>query len=397
MNIIYHHRTQATGAEGVHISYIIKGLRELGHRVTVVSPTGHEPGNTAGNNPYARKKTLKTRLLDLLSRLLPQFMFELLEIAYNAAATRKIEAILGSQKVDFIYERYAFFMSSGVRLAKKHRIPVIVEVNEIAGHKRVRKQAFVGQARKREQYVFQNADAIIVVSDFLREELHKLGVDKGKIHVIPNGVDEKEFSPQAVRKIDRGKLGIGGQTVALGFIGWFVGWHNLELLVDVFGDLAAGRDVALVLIGDGVLKEKLRAIARARGIEDKLVMTGAVPYRQIPAYIAALDVCIIPGSNEYRSPIKLFEYMAMAKPVVAPRYRPIEAIVTHGVDGLLFEANSRESLRSVLDDIIGDAGKRHAIGAHAREKIVAHHTWLDNAKRVVDIYGRAAAERMKFE
>jgi glycosyltransferase involved in cell wall biosynthesis len=89
--------------------------------------------------------------------------------------------------------------------------------------------------------------------------------------------------------------------------------------------------------------------------------------------------------------------MAMAKPVVAPRYRPIEAIVTHGVDGLLFEANSRESLRSVLDDIIGDAGKRHAIGAHAREKIVAHHTWLDNAKRVVDIYGRAAAERMKFE
>jgi len=391
MNIIYHHRTQATGAEGVHISYIIKGLRELGHRVVVVSPTGHEPGNTAGNNPYARKKTLKSRLLDLLSRLLPQSMFELLEIAYNAAATRKIEAILKAQRIDFIYERYAFFMSAGVHLAKKHNIPIIVEVNEIAGHKRVRRQAFVGQARRREQYVFQNADAIIVVSDFLREEIGKLGVDKNKIHVIPNGVDEKEFSPQAVQKIDRRKLGIGEQTVALGFIGWFVGWHNLELLVDVFGDLAGGRDVALVLIGDGVLKEKLLALARARGIEGKLIMPGAVPYRQIPAYIAALDICIIPGSNDYRSPIKLFEYMAMAKPVVAPRYQPIEAIVTHDVDGLIFEANSRESLKNILEGIIGDAGKRHDIGANARRKIIENHTWLNNAKKVVDIYAGVAA------
>jgi glycosyltransferase involved in cell wall biosynthesis len=383
MNIIYHHRTQATGAEGVHISYIIKGLRELGHRVSVVSPSGHEPGLTAGNNPYARKKTVKTRLLDGLSRILPQFMFELLEIAYNAAASRKIEARFKAQPIDFIYERYAFFLSAGVRLAKKHNIPIIVEVNEIAGHKRVRKQTFVGQARKREQFVFQNATAIIVVSDFLRDEIARLGVDKTKIHVIPNGVDEKEFCPQTVEPVGRQKLGIGEQTVALGFIGWFVGWHNLEQLVDVFGELAPHRDVALVLIGDGVLKEKLLAIGRARGVSDKLILTGAVPYRNIPAYIAALDICVIPGSNEYRSPIKLFEYMAMAKPVVAPRYQPIEAIVTHDVDGLLFDANDRESLKGVLVEAMADPDKRQRIGVAARQTIIERHTWLHNAKKVV--------------
>jgi glycosyltransferase involved in cell wall biosynthesis len=385
MNIIYHHRTQATGAEGVHISYIIKGLRELGHQVSVVSPSGHEPGQTAGNNPYARKKTLKTRLFDGLSRILPQFLFELMEIAYNAVASRKLEALLRTQKIDFIYERYAFFMSAGVRLAQKYQIPIIVEVNEIAGHKRVRKQTFVGQARKRELFVFQKAAAIIVVSEFLREEISRLGVDPGKIHVIPNGVDEKEFCPQTVETQDRQTLGIGERTVALGFIGWFVGWHNLELLVDVFGELAANRDVALVLIGDGALKEKLLAIAQARGVADKLIFTGAVPYREIPAYIAALDICVIPGSNEFRSPIKLFEYMAMAKPVVAPRYPPIEAIITQDVDGLLFEANNRESLKMILAEAMADPEKRHRLGVAARQNIMDRHTWLHNAKRVIDL------------
>lgn len=385
MNIIYHHRTQATGAEGVHISYIIKGLRDLGHSVDVVSPGGHEPGLTAGNNPYARKRSLRAWALDGLSRMLPQFLFELLEIAYNAVATRKLEALLKTKRIDFIYERYAFFLSAGVRLAQKHGIPIIVEVNEVAGHKRVRKQTFIGQARRREQYVFQNAQAIIVVSDFLRDEIAKLGVDRTKIQVIPNGVDETEFCPETVKAVDRRPWGLGERTVTVGFIGWFVGWHNLELLVDVFGELARERDAALVLIGDGVLKDNLLAIARERGVAEKLILPGAIPYRQIPAHIAALDICVIPGSNEFRSPIKLFEYMAMAKPVVAPRYQPIEAIVTSGEDGVLFTANDRASLQAALAGLMEDAALRARLGAAARRQILGGHTWLQNARRVIDL------------
>ena len=316
-----------------------------------------------------------------------------MEMAYNFAARRKIEALLQSQKIDLIYERYAFFMTAGVRLAKKYNIPIIVEVNEIAGHQRVRKQAFVRPARKREQYVFQNAFAIIVVSEFLRGEICKLGVDQRKIHVIPNGVDEKEFCPDTVQPISRQHWGIGERTVTLGFIGWFVDWHNLEMLVDVFGELAPGRDVALVLIGDGGLKDKLWAIGRARGVSDKLILPGAVPYRQIPASIAALDICVIPGSNEFRSPLKLFEYMAMAKTVVAPRYRPIESIIIPGVDGLLFEAHDRASLRAALEEAISDAVQRQRLGSAARQKVLEHHTWRHNAQRVLDYFCVAATPK----
>jgi putative intracellular protease/amidase len=58
MDILYHHRTQGTGAEGVHIAYIIKGFRDLGFDVHVVSPNGADPVKTAGSNPYTKKAGL---------------------------------------------------------------------------------------------------------------------------------------------------------------------------------------------------------------------------------------------------------------------------------------------------------------------------------------------------
>jgi glycosyltransferase involved in cell wall biosynthesis len=77
--------------------------------------------------------------------------------------------------------------------------------------------------------------------------------------------------------------------------------------------------------------------------------------------------------------------MAMAKPVVAPRYQPIEAIITQDVDGLLFEANNRESLKMILAEAMADPEKRRRLGVAARQNIMERHTWRHNAKRVIDL------------
>jgi hypothetical protein len=70
MDLLYYHRTQGTGAEGVHIAYIIKGFRDLGFAVHVVSPNGADPVKTAGSNPYTKKDGFKSNLLTTLSRSL---------------------------------------------------------------------------------------------------------------------------------------------------------------------------------------------------------------------------------------------------------------------------------------------------------------------------------------
>lgn len=386
MNVLYHHRTQGTGAEGVHISYIIKGIRDLGHNLDVVSPNDIEPSQTAGNNPYAQKNSFKAKCMSLLSRLLPQFLFELMELTYNFSASKKLQKILKDKKVQLIYERHAFFLFTGAKLAYKSHIPYIIEVNELAGEKRVRKQFFVKLAKKIDRYVFQKADAIIVVSEFLKERIVELGIDGKKVHVIPNAADELLFVPRGDNTMLKNKFSINPSTTVIGFIGWFVPWHNLEMLIKVFSKICRDKDMMLMLVGDGVLKDKFKALIAEYGIDQKVLFPGAVNYRQIPEYIDAMDICVIPGSNVYRSPIKLFEYMIMGKPVIAPRYKPIEEIVCDQENGLIFTPNDERSLEEQIRLVVEDKTKRDAIGKRARTTILQKHLWSDNTKKVMDIH-----------
>lgn len=387
MNILYHHRTQGTGAEGVHIGQIVKNLRSLGHVVDVISPSDSDPLQTAGNNPFDQKSGFKARFFDRLSMLLPQFLFELLELIYNFIAAKKMKAIVDSKSIDLIYERSAFFMYAGARLAREKNIAYVVEVNEVAGEDRVRKQFFVNQAIKIEQEVFQQADAIIVVSSFLKEKIEKLGIDGEKIQVVPNAADPSVFAPENCIRDIRAEIGIQSETVIIGFIGWFVAWHNFELLIKSLRSLKE-LNVSLMLVGDGPLKEEILSTAKKWGVDGNIIFSGAAKYINIPEYVNAMDICVIPGSNAYRSPIKLFEYMIMGRPVIAPRLEPIEYIVQDDEHALLFESDDLESLIRVLSTLVSDTSRRERIGAAARKLVLERHLWAHNAQKIIDIYNR---------
>ena len=386
LNIVYHHRTQGTGAEGVHIAYIVKGLRELGHQVKVVSPNPDDPTKTAGDNPFAKKEGQKGGFLRRLSRSLPQFLFEMLEVGYNFSAVRQLTKAISDKKIDFIYERQAFFMYAGAKVAKKFGIPFIVEVNEVAGQARVRKQIFVGLAKKIERFVFETADAIFVVSQFLKDKIVELGIEADKIHVIPNGADETLFRPDVDVEPLRQTYKIGKDTVVVGFVGWFVAWHNLTLLLKAFAHAAKNRNACLLLVGDGTLKEELQNTATELGIADRVIFPGAVPYENIPRYVNLMNICVIPGSNEYRSPIKMFEYMLMGKAVLAPRFHPIFTVIEHNQDGVIFEPDNEQSMTTELEILLNDSQKRKHLGQKAREKVLNQYLWSHNVQRVLNIY-----------
>jgi glycosyltransferase involved in cell wall biosynthesis len=386
MNILYHHRTQGTGAEGVHIAYVIKGLRALGHGVDVASPTDKEPSSSAGNSPYAKRVGIKSNVLNFISRILPQFGFELLEIFYNFSAIRNLEKKMQNKKYQFIYERQAFFLFAGAHIARKHSLPFIVEVNEVAGEQRVRQQVFTAIAKKIERKVFNQADAIIVVSEHLKQKIEELGVDGSKIHIVENGVDEAMFDIALDEAPIRAAHQAEKNTVVIGFVGWFVAWHKLDKLIDAIAMLDGDQSVQLWLVGEGDLKQSLIDRALACGIKNNLIFTGAIPYKEIPKYLKAMDICVIPDSNEYRSPIKMFEYMAMAKTVVAPAYEPITKVINDGVDGVIFPPQDWDSLASILNRIVKDSVLREEIGIRAREKILSKYLWINNAKKVINIY-----------
>ncbi|MCG8667892.1 MAG: glycosyltransferase family 4 protein [Pseudomonadales bacterium] len=384
MNVLYNHRTQGKGAEGVHIAHVIKSLREIGHQVGVTSPNDSDPTNGLDTSS-TKVPGFKAHFLDFLSRILPQIMFELMEIAYNLSASSKIKSYLANNKVDLIYERYGFFMWAGARLAKKNNLPYIVEVNEIAGEERVRKQLLVNFSQKIEREVFETADAIIVVSNFLKKKIADLGVEPDKIYVIPNAADPEMFDPNNCKLPVRQGFDIPDDATVLGFVGSLVAWHNFDLLIESVSKLK-DENVYLMLVGDGVLLEDLKEQAKLAGCSDRVIFPGAVKHTAVPEYINAMDICIIPGSNDYRSPIKLFEYMIMGKATVAPRLEPIEFIVKDGEQAKLFEQGNQASFIDAVMELVKDKDKQVKIGQDARKLTQEKHLWSHNAQRVIDIY-----------
>ncbi len=189
------------------------------------------------------------------------------------------------QKIDFIYERYAFYCRAGVKAAKDRRIPVVLEVNEISGIKRVRGQVLQNLAKKIEIRNFSDATLVVVVSKFLKEQIVGLGIPQAKIAVIPNGVNLAYFTPtKALGK---------GEKVVLGFVGGFVSWHNFPLMFDTFQDLVSKKATLELILVNGIQRPN-GEMGKERSLTGKVISAGTFPHSQIPQIINPMDICLIP-------------------------------------------------------------------------------------------------------
>jgi glycosyltransferase involved in cell wall biosynthesis len=391
MRFIYHHRTAGRGGEAVHISGVVRALRSAGHNVDVVSPPGVDPMANAETPLDKGNASVRgiNRIWKWVSRSSPQILFELLEVGYNAyAAIRLFRAFRRAADAAF-YERYAFFLAAGVWTAKLCKRRVILEVNEVAGVERAREQRLVGLARFIERRVFASADEIVTVSSFLKGEILSRGGRSGHVHVVPNAVDPVRFQGRTGVEI-RDRLGLVGYRV-IGFVGWFDKWDRLDRLVNVVASLpGAGRDVRLLLVGDGPVLDDLRSLLKARNLEQVVVLSGAVPRSSIPDYIDAMDICVLPDSNAFGSPIVLFEFMAMGKAIVAPDLAPIRDVVRSDETGIIVPRNDDAALQAAVERLVVNPVEAATLGQAAQTQVFEQHTWAAVGKIVERLAGGPA-------
>lgn len=381
MKILYHFRTQGTGAEGVHIAGIATAFAALGHEVFFSSPTGVDPRLSAGANPFGSKRR---SWLGRLAAKLPGFLFECLELGYNLFALWRNLRLVSKLRPDVIYERHAFFLFSTALLARIRGTPLVVEVNELAGDERVRATPWLlPLAALADRINFHAASVIVVVSPHLKRRICTMGVAAEKVVVLPNAVSAESLDQPADGSPLRETLGLQ-DAIIVGFVGWFVQWHRIDLLLEQVASLAVDEPrLHLLLVGDGALRETLEQQAVRLGIRERVVFTGAVPHAQVADYIAAMDICVVPHSNAYRSPIKLFEFMARGRAVLAPRTEPVESVITDNENGLLFDPERPKELGAQMRRLVVDAALRERLGARAREDIRDRHTWQRNAETVL--------------
>jgi len=395
LRILYHHRTQGRGAEGVHIFSIVRALEKLGHDVTIVSPPGVDPRSTEGAAPVDKAR-VDTRGMQTLwkwiSRHLPNWLFELAEIAYNLPAGRRLARELRSLEYDLVYERYAFFLLAGARAAARQGVPFVLEANEVSGIRgRARRQSFPRLCSRFEQALFRRCAGILAVSSHLRNRVLAQGVPGDRVRVVPNAVDLEKFAHVMANDALRQQLGLLARTVIV-VAGWFDRWDRLDFLIDALVRVRARfPEVSLLVVGDGPVLSLARERVHALRLTPCVVFAGAVSRDKVLYYLSLGDVAVLPHSNEFGSPVVMFEYMGLRIPVVAPRLPPIEDVHVDGETALLFEPLDLDAFVAKLTIALGAPDTRRALAQRAFEKLARDHTWESNAAQILEAAGLASA------
>jgi glycosyltransferase involved in cell wall biosynthesis len=388
LQFIYHHRTMGRSSQAMHIRSLVEALKADGHEVTIVSPPGVDPLKSAGMMPFLRKEDRARGLQHIwkyISCECPQFVFEAFELLYNLFLPFRLLPILWRQPDAVLYERHAYFMFMGVLLGKCLKRPVVLEVNELAGFTRARGLIMERLARRIDTWVFSRADHILCVSGVLADAARQRGAGNERIHVLPNAIDPNRFRSLGRERALRSGLGVE-DAIVIGHVGLFYRWDRLDTLIEVVNSLRDRHpEIKVLLVGDGPEMENLRQTAFRLGMEREVICSGPVPRDDVPAYIGAMDICVLPDSNAFGSPIALFEFMAMGKPCVVPDLGPMRDVIEDGATGIIFPHGNHQALGAALLRLVEDPELRNQIGARAKQSVFERHTWAANARFVVQL------------
>jgi glycosyltransferase involved in cell wall biosynthesis len=372
MRILYHHRTLADGAEGVHIAAMVAAFRDLGHEVCV-----------SGVTPAPAPET-RHRVIGRVRTALPRAVFEVAAAGYNLLEYVQLRRLIGRFQPELLYARHARFGMAALAAARHLGVPSVLEVNCVftsPDYERFEPHAAPRLARAFERRALALATVVAAVSTPLARAVQALG--RADVAVIPNGADPDRFDPRRSDGLEvRARYGLDS-AFTIGWAGILREWHGLELLLEAVVTLPT---VTLLIVGDGPARQALERRANELGLQNRVVITGRVVHEDMPGYIAAMDIAVVADERTgVASPMKLLEYMSMARAIVAPAKENIRELIDDDVDGLLFEPGRADLLAAQLRRLVAARELRNAVGASARRKVEHERNWRSVAEHVLAV------------
>jgi glycosyltransferase involved in cell wall biosynthesis len=366
------------GGSASHSVGIVRAFGDLGYNIRVISrPPVPEFGHRkvkVTTVPY-RPTTLKVHPLSDLENHL-RFLWQSWRL-------------LASDPPRAVYQRHTRFDPSGSILALLLGRPLILEHE---GSEELMAASgdptpCLRTLRACERLNHRVASVVVAVSEEVRADLaRRRGVPGEKIIVCPSGVDSSRFSPRSGGQQRREELGISPETTIVGFSGTFEPWHGTETLAEAILRLPAEADLCFLFIGDGAGRTRIQVqLAEARHM---CVFVGLVSLSEMPSYLDACDVLVcpttpMPGSTEFfGSPTKLFEYMAVEKPIIASNIGQVATVIRHEENGFLIPTRDPTALAEAILRLLHDDELRMRLGRAAREDVVRKYNWNRNAKAI---------------
>ncbi|CAG1007011.1 GDP-mannose-dependent alpha-(1-6)-phosphatidylinositol monomannoside mannosyltransferase [Phycisphaerales bacterium] len=357
----------------IHVQEVLRALVRTGADITLLSRRfdGDAPPDlravriaalepAAHSDPVARERAL---------------------LAGNHTARRALEKL---GPLDLVYERHALWSFGAMEHARDAGIPSALEVNAplVQEQSRYRTLTLRDDALAAARRALAAAGRVFCVSRAVAQAVMPPAADAARFEVLPNGVDALRFRPDILPALPP------ADAITIGFVGSLRPWHGLDLLIDAFARLARESPRwRLLIVGDGPMMPALREDLGARCLLDRTILTGAVPPSSVPSWLASMDIAAAPyppDQPDYFSPLKLFEYMASGRAIVAARLGQTAEVIEHDRTGLLVTPGDVGALADALRTLGHDPARSAALGRAARARAVAAHSWTSVVERVLE-------------
>jgi len=241
--------------------------------------------------------------------------------------------------------------------------------------------------------------AAFTVSNQIKAYFVDHGIPADFMHVIPNGADPVRFNPEIPCEEVKTKYDLHDSTV-IGFVGSFIYWHGIENLTSVVEKtLKANPKAKFLMVGEGgPMKPMLEKFIKDNRLENRAILTGFVPHEAIPAYINAMDIVLAPYPKLdffFYSPVKIYEYMSMGKPVVSTRIGQIAEVIEHQHNGFLTRPDDVEAIKNTIIELSQNSDLRRQVGLAARKDILDKYSWQKRGEQLSELCYRCVESNLR--
>ncbi len=363
-----------------HITYFARGLVQAGYRLQLI---------TAGAPALPEHDTYcGAEMLRVPSN--PELNFLQRAVEFGRAVLRQAEA----SPPAVAHFRSVWCGLPLVRAAPRLGYRTLFEVNGLPSvelkyhYPALRHSPILARIREQEIATLLLADAVICPSAVTRAYIASLGIPRDKVAVIPNGADTRLFAA-------RPAAAPAGEPTIL-YAGTLADWQGLDVLIEGLPAILARRPVRLQIVGRGRGRQQKDVLKRVRklGLEERVSLLPPVPHHEMPAVIAQADVCVAPLAYNDRNvtqgccPLKLLEYMACGRPIVASNLPVVRELARDGADALVFAADDPADLARCVLALLDDPALAQRLGASAAQRARDRFTWRAAQKRLLRVYDR---------
>ncbi len=357
---------------------LFRAMQAQGHQVRLCWMK-KQPASPGGGATVTRPR---------LKKFFRRYFADAKQLLLNAPYLLRGLGYAQSFRPDLIVSRLERGLFCDLLLARLKRIPLVVEADCPGLYEALQFQKDHVKYRRLSRFLewlnVRNADAVVVVSQALRQYFANYGVPAERLHVVSNGADPAIFSPGRSGADVRRRYRLGRGPV-VGFIGSFSTWHGINHLAQLIDRVHRQMPtVKFLLVGTGGrMKGWLETYIAEHQLQEAVVFAGYVDYQQMPEHLAAMDIVVAPYPYLpffYYSPVKIYEYMAAGKAVVSTDIGQISELIRSGENGILCPPDDVACLVRSIVSLARSPRARQRMGNAARQTVVAAHTWAHKAQ-----------------